>query len=135
MDFMWPLGRCGPIRSRNLSLWSSVSQHSHQGCSNCNTTLTYRLRYSPFEMKSYLFVASLALGTECKGFPSSHFPGFCVDGDFSVGFRCGAKSFGFFILSLLTSVSFCEKPRNTGCNELPAWDFKPQGKNHGNSRN
>jgi len=56
--------------------------------------LQFDLLYSPFEMKSYLFVASL--GTECKGFLCGHFPGICVDGDFSVGFRCGAKMFGFF---------------------------------------
>lgn len=80
-------------------------------------------------MKIYLFVASLA------GFLCSHFPEICIDGDSSVGFRSGAESLDFFILSLITSASFCAKPKITGYNELPTRDYKPQGKNHGNARN
>ena len=54
---------------------------------------------------------------------------------FLFGFSAVERVLDFFIVSKLTSVSFCVKHKITGYNELPAWDFKPQGKNHGNARN
>lgn len=48
---------------------------------------------------------------------------------FLLGFAAVQRCLDFFILCLRTSVSFCEKPRDTGYNELPAWVYcKPQGK-------
>lgn len=52
-----------------------------------------------------------------------------------LAFAAVQKVLDFFILSLITSASFCAKPKITGYNELPTRDYKPQGKNHGNARN
>lgn len=82
-------------------------------------------------MKSYLFMASL--DTEWIGPLCSNFPGIYIDGDFSVGFRRGVKSFGFFHTEF-KSVSFGDKLRINGL-QWTSRDYKPQGKNHGNARN
>lgn len=86
------------------------------------------LWYSPFEMKSYLFMASL--GTETVGSLCSHFPGIYVHGVYPAGFRRGVKSFGFFHTEF-TWVSFCSKDLNKSRINGFQWtppDYKPQVK-------